>query len=640
MAVRESARPVAHVAALALVAAFCVGDGTGRMQAASPDTAPPLAPPTGTVINVSTLSQLQNAVASAASGATIRIAPGTYRLTAQLYLNRAVRDLVIRGATSSRHDVVLQGPGMTNAAVEFGIWTGNGVTRLTIANLTIRDIYYHPIIFNEGTQQPRVYNVRLVNAGQQFVKANPDGAGGGVNGGIIEYSVMEYDTVAPSDYTNGVDVHTGDGWIIRHNLFRRIRAAQGLAGPAVLMWNHSRNTIIESNTFIDNHRDISLGLITRAPDDHTGGIVRNNMIVRTAGAGGDVGIAVFDSPGTKVLHNTIWLGGAYPNAIEYRFPDTTGLTIAHNLSDGAITAREGATATVTGNVTTATAAYFTHPEAGDLHLTAAAILALDRVTAPAEVETDWDGQARPAAGLADVGADERGALAAPPPPGRRASRGMIGRAMPTRAYRAGQTAEDYCRACRVDRIHTVVVVDGDGQPLRVSCDFCRSEHNFRGGARMAIAGTPISPSAGRSARPIAPAAPAHALPLVSEREISEPAMSDPSAINLEALLRRIIREEIGLTPAAPADKWRGGDLVLRPGRSGVQEKSWPIETFFHKIVMLRNRLRTLEQQLNASDLPDDQKLKLQSYITGCYGSLTTFNVLFADDADRFVGAGE
>ena len=65
-----------------------------------------------------------------------------------------------------------------------------------------------------------------------------------------------------------------------------------------------------------------------------------------------------------------------------------------------------------------------------------------------------------------------------------------------------------------------------------------------------------------------------------------------------------------------------------------------LDAFFHKVVMLRNRLRTLEQQVNASDLPDDQKLKLQAYITGCYGSLTSFNVLFADEADKFVGSGD
>jgi len=109
--------------------------------------------------------------------------------------------------------------------------------------------------------------------------------------------------------------------------------------------------------------------------------------------------------------------------------------------------------------------------------------------------------------------------------------------------------------------------------------------------------------------------------------------------DLELLLRRIIREEAGITPAVPADKWRDGTLVLRPGTPGLQEKSWPIETFFHKIVMVRNRLRTLEQQVNASELPDDVKVKLQSYISGCYGSLTSFNVLFAEDEDQFKGSG-
>jgi hypothetical protein len=116
-------------------------------------------------------------------------------------------------------------------------------------------------------------------------------------------------------------------------------------------------------------------------------------------------------------------------------------------------------------------------------------------------------------------------------------------------------------------------------------------------------------------------------------------MSSDATDDLELLLRRIIREETGLSPVTPADKWRGGTLVLRPGTPGLQEKSWPIESFFHKVVMLRNRLRTLEQHVNASDLPDEVKVKLQVYITGCYGSLTSFNVLFADEEDQFKGAG-
>lgn len=191
----------------------------------------------------------------------------------------------------------------------------------------------------------------------------------------------------------------------------------------------------------------------------------------------------------------------------------------------------------------------------------------------------------------------------------------------SRQYRAGQSVEDHCRQCHEDRTHTVIVVDAEAQPLRVSCDFCRSEHNYRGGPRTGVQRAPVP-------RPATP------LPIVSARERNTSPMSD----DLELMLRRIIREETGLTPVAPAEKWRGGELVLRPGKPGVQEKSWPIESFFHKVVMLRNRLRTLEQQVNASELPDDQKLKLQSYITGCYGSLTSFNVLFADEGDRFVGA--
>ena len=114
-------------------------------------------------------------------------------------------------------------------------------------------------------------------------------------------------------------------------------------------------------------------------------------------------------------------------------------------------------------------------------------------------------------------------------------------------------------------------------------------------------------------------------------------MALDSSTDLELLLRRIIREEIGLTPVTPADRWRGGTMVLRPGKPGLQEKIWPIETFFHKVVMLRNRLRTLEQQVNASELPADAKVKLQGYITGCYGSLTSFNLLFADAEDGFKG---
>ena len=84
-------------------------------------------------------------------------------------------------------------------------------------------------------------------------------------------------------------------------------------------------------------------------------------------------------------------------------------------------------------------------------------------------------------------------------------------------------------------------------------------------------------------------------------------------------------------------KWEGGTLVLKPGKPGLQDKEVPIEAFFKKIVMVRDRLRVLEQRVNASNLSDADKVDLQQYITRCYGSLTTFNVLFDAREDWFVG---
>ena len=215
-----------------------------------------------------------------------------------------------------------------------------------------------------------------------------------------------------------------------------------------------------------------------------------------------------------------------------------------------------------------------------------------------------------------------------------------------RTYRAGDSIEDYCRVCKTDRMHTVIAAGPDGVPIRVVCGYCQSEHNYRGGPRI---GSEPEPAAARGVRSEPSARRARPerdpFPLVSDRERTQAQVllratsMQNDEIDIEMVLRRIIREETGLTPVTPAEKWRGGTLVLRPGTPGLQEKTWPIETFFHKVVMLRNRLRTLEQQVNATDLPEDVKVKIQGYISGCYGSLTSFNVLFADVGDQFKGGG-
>jgi hypothetical protein len=203
-----------------------------------------------------------------------------------------------------------------------------------------------------------------------------------------------------------------------------------------------------------------------------------------------------------------------------------------------------------------------------------------------------------------------------------------------RRFHAGDSLQDLCRECKTVRGHTVIVADGEGKILRVICDYCGSQHNYRGGEGREAATRPgVQRPPERTT-----------IPTVTERERSMPvtniSMPDGGAVDIELLLRRIIREETGLTPVVMGDKWRGGEMILRPGRPGLQDKSWPIETFFHKVVMLRNRLRVLEQQINGMDIAEDAKVKLQAYITGCYGTLTSFNILFAEEEDRFHGAAD
>jgi hypothetical protein len=86
-----------------------------------------------------------------------------------------------------------------------------------------------------------------------------------------------------------------------------------------------------------------------------------------------------------------------------------------------------------------------------------------------------------------------------------------------------------------------------------------------------------------------------------------------------------------------AKRWRGGRLILEPGDTSLKGKDLPIDTFFHKIVMVRDRIRVMEQRINSSNLSEDDKISLQQYITRIYGSLTTFNVLFENKEDQFVG---
>lgn len=109
---------------------------------------------------------------------------------------------------------------------------------------------------------------------------------------------------------------------------------------------------------------------------------------------------------------------------------------------------------------------------------------------------------------------------------------------------------------------------------------------------------------------------------------------------IEKVLRYVLDQQGALQEVVPmGDKWIGGNMILQPANASLKPKEIPVEVFFHKIVMLRDRLRVLEQNINShAVLTDEEKINMQQYITRIYGSLTTFNILFADKDQYFVGA--
>lgn len=107
---------------------------------------------------------------------------------------------------------------------------------------------------------------------------------------------------------------------------------------------------------------------------------------------------------------------------------------------------------------------------------------------------------------------------------------------------------------------------------------------------------------------------------------------------LKSILRELIREDLPVGHTPLGERWNGGTLYLQPRDPNATPKEIPIENFFHKIVMVRDRLRVMEQAINAhKKLTDEEKVNLQQYITRIYGSLTTFNILFKEKSDYFVG---
>jgi hypothetical protein len=252
-----------------------------------------------------------------------------------------------------------------------------------------------------------LYNLHVIDIFDQLIKVNP--VGDGSEDGLLACSRLEYTTAAPNEYTNGISAHDAHRWVVRDNAWYRIRTPGNTPVPTILFWSGSSDTVVERNLLVDCYQGIAFGNASHGAGDHTGGVVRNNMIY--ASMIHDVVIEMVHATGWLVANNTALLlnpDGGLTWGMEARFADTSG-TFAYNLTNMTIWgSRDGASGTLTGNLTSASSGWFVDPASADLHLAPSATSAIDAAATLGTVSDDYDGGSRPAGPAPDVGADEYG----------------------------------------------------------------------------------------------------------------------------------------------------------------------------------------------------------------------------------------
>lgn len=376
----------------------------------------PLPPPVGPTIiaGPADAATLRDTVAGAASGTTILLSDGTYDMSGGDATHRLVFStpgVTLRSLSGDRNAVVLDAGYVTGELISIQ------ASDTTIADLTLKRAYYHPI-HASGPGMPitnvRIHNVRILDPGEQAVKVNPVGAGT-VDNGILECSHIELtDAGRPyirnNCYTGGLDAHQATGWVVRHNRIVGFWCDDGLSEHGIHLWRQSADSVVENNVVVDCARGIGFGLGSGV-DGHVGGVIRNNFVAAgdadlfASSSGFDSGIVLWGADDAEVYHNTV--ASTQPpsaSSIEWRYI-ATSVTLINNLVSDRIWDR-GGDAVLATNIEYAATGLFVDVAAGDLHLVDGGSAPVDggTVLAAGLADNDIDGQPRD--GSPDIGADE------------------------------------------------------------------------------------------------------------------------------------------------------------------------------------------------------------------------------------------
>lgn len=304
-----------------------------------------------TEVTVGSSNALYRAVANAnRTGFTkIVIKSGYYYLPKTLQITNDFISLV--SSTGNPDDVVLSGKGMKETRSVDNLIRVTG-QHFTFSGITAQQAPNHiiQIAGEKNADYAVIENCILQDSYEQLVKISYNNASGiAADEGIIKNCTFGYTAgIGPQYYIGGVDMHGGSNWDISHNQFFGIASPQSrIAEHAIHLWNQTKNNRVSYNTIINCDRGIGFGMTSKP---NFGGVIEHNTILHFAShPNADVGIIAELSPDTVITNNTIYLFNDYPNAIEYRYGDTTNVEVSHNTVNKRIAKRDGASAKVMDN---------------------------------------------------------------------------------------------------------------------------------------------------------------------------------------------------------------------------------------------------------------------------------------------------